>query len=329
MRALRIIETNDGPRGRITTMDRDDLSDGDVVIEARYSGLNYKDALAITGTARIARQMPLNAGIDVAGIVHSSADKRFVPGDPVLVTGWLLSETRDGGLAEYVRIPASCVTALPTGLTLWEAMALGTAGFTAAQAVTRLQDNGQNPGSGPILVTGAAGGVGMFAIQMLAQAGFSPIAVTRRVEQQSPALRELGATDIIHPDTLDAGGKPLAHESCGGAVDTLGGPVLANLVTRIAKYGNVATIGNAAGVKLETTVLPFILRGISLLGINSVECPTPRREEIWRKLAGPFKPAALTGIAHETIGLHQVHETCDAIMAGRHAGRTVVDVTAD
>ncbi|MES1954001.1 YhdH/YhfP family quinone oxidoreductase [Salinisphaera hydrothermalis] len=327
MRALRIIDTEDGPRGRITEMEQADLTAGEVVIESRYSSLNYKDALAITGAGKIARKRPLNAGIDVAGVVQASDDTRFAPGDEVLVTGWQLSETRDGGLADYVRVPAHCVTALPAGLTAWEAMALGTAGFTAGLAISRLRDNFQSPEAGPILVTGASGGVGMFAIQMLAQAGFSPVAVTRRVEAQGPALRELGATDVIAPDTLDLGGKPLGSETYGGAIDALGGPVLADLLGHIVQFGNVAAIGLAAGPKLETTVLPFILRGVSLLGINSVECPAPRREAVWRDLAGELKPAGLDRIAHETIGLNDVQAVCEAIMAGEHSGRTVVDVT--
>ncbi|MGN8157814.1 acrylyl-CoA reductase family protein [Salinisphaera sp. SWV1] len=327
MRALRIIDTDDGPRGRITEMDPAELTAGAVVIEARYSSLNYKDALAITGAGRIARKRPLNAGIDVAGVVRASEDERFAPGDAVLVTGWQLSETRDGGLAETVRVPADCVTALPDGLTLWQAMALGTAGFTAGLAVARLQDNFQMPTAGPILVTGASGGVGMFAIQMLAQAGFSPVAVTRRVETQGPALRDLGARDVIAPADLDLGGKPLGKERYGGAIDTLGGPVLADMLGQIVQFGNVAAIGLAAGPGLEMTVLPFILRGVSLLGINSVECPASRRDAVWGELAGALKPAQLDRIAHETIGLDDVHAVCDAIIAGEHSGRTVVDVT--
>lgn len=327
MRALRIFDTDDGPRGRLTDMDQADLTAGEVMIEARYSSLNYKDALAITGAGKIARQRPLNAGIDVAGVVESSDDDRFAPGDEVLVTGWQLSETRDGGLADRVRVPAHCVTALPNGLTLWEAMALGTAGFTAGLAIARLRDNVQAPEAGPILVTGASGGVGMFAIQMLAQAGFAPVAVTRRVEAQGAALRELGATDVIAPDALALDGKPLGKEAYGGAIDALGGGVLADMLGQIAQFGNVAAIGLAASPKLETMVLPFILRGVSLLGINSVECPAPRRDAVWGELAGALKPAQLERIAHETIGMNDVHAVCDAIMAGEHSGRTVVDVT--
>ncbi|WP_423822419.1 acryloyl-CoA reductase [Salinisphaera sp. SPP-AMP-43] len=326
MKALRIIDTDDGPRGRLDEIEQSALTEGNVIIKARYSSLNYKDALAITGAGKIARQRPLNAGIDVAGVVESSDDDRFACGDEVLVTGWLLSETRDGGLAEYVRVPADCVTRLPAGLTLWESMALGTAGFTAAMAIKRMRDNFQRPEQGPILVTGAAGGVGNFAIEMLAQAGFAPIAVTRRVEAQGEWLSELGATDVIAPETLDLGGRPMGSESYGGAIDALGGSVLADMLGQIVQFGNVAAIGLAASPKLDTMVLPFILRGVSLLGINSVECPSQWRAAIWSDLAAELKPAHLDQIAAQTIGLDQVHDVCDAIIAGEHAGRTVVEI---
>ncbi|RJS93319.1 acryloyl-CoA reductase [Salinisphaera sp. Q1T1-3] len=326
MRALRIEDTDAGPRARLTEVALSALTAGDVVIAAHYSSLNYKDAMAVTGAGKIARQRPLNAGIDVAGVVEHSEDARFSAGDPVSVTGWLLSETRDGGLAEYVRVPGDCVTPLPDGLSLWEAMALGTAGFTAAMAIKRLRDNFQSPEHGPMLVTGAGGGVGMFAIEMLAQAGFEPVAVTRRVEALTPQLRTLGAVDVIAPDNLDTGGKPLAGERFGGAIDALGGETLAAVLAHIRQFGNVAAIGLAASPKLEATVLPFILRGVSLLGINSVECPVAWREAIWRDLAGPLKPAHLADIAHETVGLDEVADVCDAIIAGEHTGRTVVAI---
>ena len=327
MRAIRIHDTDDGPRGRIDTVEQNALTEGDVVISTRYSSLNYKDALAITGAGKIARKRPLNAGIDVAGVVAHSDDARFSPGDEVLVTGWLLSETRDGGLAEAVRVPGFCVTPLPEGLDLWEAMALGTAGFTAAMAIKRLQDNFQSPEHGPIAVTGATGGVGMFAIEMLAQAGFSPVAVTRRGDVFGDQLKALGATEIVAPDDIDLGGKPMGSERFGGAIDALGGAPLAHLLGQTRQFGNVAAIGLAASPKLETMVVPFILRGVSLLGINSVECPIEWREAIWQSLAGPGKPAHLRDIAHETIGLDEVEDRCHAMIEGRHQGRTVVDLT--
>ncbi|MDA3922081.1 MAG: acryloyl-CoA reductase [Salinisphaera sp.] len=326
MRALRIIDTDDGPRGRLTTMDRHDLTDGNVVIRTSYSSLNYKDALAVTGAGKIARKRPLNAGVDVSGVIESSTDDRFAKGDEVLVTGWFLGEKRDGGLAEYVQVPGELITALPQGLTLWEAMALGTAGFTAGMAIQRMRDNSQAPGHGPVLVTGASGGVGMFAIDMLARAGFSPVAVTRRVDTQGDALRAIGASQVISPDALSLDGKPLGETSYAGAIDALGGEVLANVLGHIKPYGNVAAIGLAASPQLATTVLPFILRGVSLLGIHSVECPTPLRESIWQSLAGDLKPTHLQRIAASTIGLDEVADVCSAIIAGTHSGRTVVDL---
>ena len=326
MRAIRIHDTDDGPRGRLDEVGLDALTEGDVVIKTHFSSLNYKDALAITGAGKIARQRPLNAGIDVSGVVEHSEDGRFSPGDKVLVTGWLLSETRDGGLAETVRVPGFCVTPLPDGLDLWEVMALGTAGFTAAMAIKRLKDNFQAPEHGPIAVTGATGGVGMFAIEMLAQAGFSPVAVTRRGDEFGDQLSALGATEIVSPDEIDLGGKPMGAERFGGAIDALGGAPLANLLGQTRQFGNVAAIGLAASPKLETMVVPFILRGVSLLGINSVECPIEWRETIWQSLAGPGKPAHLRDIAHETIGLDAVEARCRAIIKGKHNGRTVVDL---
>src|SRR5699024_9859183 len=322
MKALRIQDSDRGTRADFTDMEIADLSDGDVVIKSRYSCINYKDALAVTGKGKIARKRPLNAGIDVAGVVESSDNERFRPGDEVLVTGWLMSETRDGGLAEYVRIPADCVVAKPDGLTLWQTMAIGTAGFTAGMAVRRLLENHQQPEHGPILVTGATGGVGAFAIDMLTAAGVDAVAVTRRGDEYGDFLSTLGATDIIAPDALDLGGKPLARTEYAGAIDSVGGALLANMLGRIHPYGNVAAIGLAGGMKLATTVAPFILRGVSLLGIHSVECPAPWRERIWREMATTHKPAHLDSIATQTVGLDDVHAVCEAIVAGEHTGRT-------
>ncbi|ROO26935.1 quinone oxidoreductase [Salinisphaera orenii MK-B5] len=328
MKALRIVDTDDGTRGELTDVALDTLSEGDVVIKARYSSLNFKDALAITGQGKIARKRPLNAGIDVAGTVESSEDARFSPGDEVLVTGWFLSETRDGGLAEYVRVPADCVTARPEGLSLWETMAIGTAGFTAGMAIKRMRDNFQAPEQGPVVVTGATGGVGMFAIDMLAGAGYEVIAVSRKAEQHGDFLRQLGATDVIGPEALDLEGKPMGKPVYAGGIDAVGGELLANLLGHVHPYGNVAAIGLAGSPKLPTMVLPFILRGVSLLGIHSVECPPAWREQIWAAMAGADKPSHLDSIATQTVGLRDVFDVCEAIMAGRNTGRTVVDIQA-
>lgn len=329
MRALRITADSNPPSAQLTDMPFEQLSAGDTVIQVCYSSLNYKDALAVTGADKIARQLPLNAGIDAAGRILESQDPRFTPGDKVLVTGWHLSETRDGGLADYIRLPGEHVTALPEGLSLWEAMALGTAGFTAALALARLKDNYQAAETGPILVSGATGGVGMLAIQMLSQAGFSPIALTRRVDEHGDWLRQLGATQVMHPDELDSGGRPLTHARYGGALDTLGGQALADMLSQIQPGGNVAAIGLAADHKLATTVLPFILRGISLLGVNSVTCPEPRRSQTWQALGLALKPRQLTAIAQHTIALEEVITTCQRMLAGQHQGRTVVAINPE
>ena len=326
MRALRIQDTDSGPRASFMDMTVADLSAGDVVIKSRYSCVNYKDALAVTGKGKIARTRPLNAGIDVAGTVESSTSDRFAPGDEVIVTGWFMSETRDGGYADYVRIPADCIVAKPAGLSLWETMAIGTAGFTAGMAIRRMIENHQQSGQGPVLVTGATGGVGSYAIDMLAAAGFDPIAVTRRGEQHGQFLRSLGAVDVIAPEALDLGGKPLARTEYAGAIDSVGGELLANIMGRIHPYGNVAAVGLAGGMKLATTVAPFILRGVSLLGIHSVECPHAWREQIWAQMASAHKPAHLDSIATQTVCLSDVHAVCEAMVAGEHVGRTVVDL---
>lgn len=328
MKALRIVDTDNGTSADITDMELNELSEGNVVIKSHYSSLNFKDALAITGKGKIARKRPLNAGIDVAGVVESSDSDRFSPGDEVVVTGWFMSETRDGGLAEYVRIPAECVVKKPEGLTLWQTMALGTAGFTAGMALKRMTDNFQKPEDGPVLVTGATGGVGMFAIDILAQAGYEVVAVSRKAEAEGDFLKKLGASDVITPDALDLEGKPLGKPVYAGAIDAVGGDLLANIVAQVQPYGNVAAIGLAGGPKLATTVMPFILRGVSLLGIHSVECPNAWREEIWGSLSGDRKPAHLDTIATETVGLADVHGVCEKIMAGENTGRTVVDIQA-
>lgn len=326
MKAIRIVDADKGTSADIAEMDVADLSDGDVVIKSHYSSLNFKDALAITGKGKIARTRPLNAGIDVAGVVETSDDKRFAPGDEVVVTGWFLSETRDGGLAEYVRVPGDLVIKRPAGLSLWETMALGTAGFTAGMAIKRMEDNFQKPDDGPVLVTGATGGVGMFAIDLLARRGYEVIAVSRKAEAKADFLKTLGASDVITPDALDLDGKPLGKPIYAGAIDAVGGELLANICAQIQPYGNVAAIGLAGGPKLATTVMPFILRGVSLLGIHSVECPQPWREQIWGQLSGEHKPAHLETIASETVALAGVFEVCERIMKGENSGRTVVDI---
>lgn len=326
MRALRIDRTDDGTRAALQDVSVDELTEGDVVIRSHYSSINYKDALAVTGKGKILHRYPLNGGIDVAGVVEQSGDDRFKPGDEVVVTGYFLSEKRDGGFAEQVRVPGDCVVPRPDGLTLFETMALGTAGFTAGYAVRRLLENHQAPDMGPIAVTGATGGVGSFAISLLAARGFQVKAVTRKTGSADDYLRGLGAAEVISPDDIPDDGKPMSKPGWGGGVDSVGGELLARLIKQVVPYGNVAAIGLAGGVKLETTVLPFILRGVGLQGIHSVECPMDRRLAIWADLAGEHKPAKLDEIVSQTVTLDQVADACEAIIAGEITGRTVVDL---
>lgn len=327
MQALRIYKTDSGTQARLEQMDQADLSEGNVLIRVRYSSVNYKDALAVTGKGRILRQYPLNGGIDAAGIVETSEDERFSVGDEVLVTGYHMSEDRDGGYAEYLRIPADCVVQVPAGLSLFETMAMGTAGFTAGMALRRLGDNHMRPDMGPMLVTGATGGVGSYAIDMLSKTGFQVIAVTRKVDQEGDYLRKLGAAQIVHPDQIMEGGnKPLGAIQYGGAVDSVGGALLAAIAPQVRQYGSIAAVGLAGGFKLETTVMPFILRGVNLLGIHSVECPMPWRAQIWQDLAGPHKPDHLDDITKQTVGLKDLPAVCESIVAGETVGRTVVDL---
>ncbi|AOV18258.1 quinone oxidoreductase [Acidihalobacter aeolianus] len=325
-RAFRIHRDEAGTiRAGIETATLDELSPGDVVIRGRYSGVNYKDALAGTGRGRILRRFPLIGGIDVAGEVVSSDDAGFAPGDAVVVTGCGLSETRDGGYAELVRVPAECVVPLPDGLDAYAAMALGTAGFSAALAVMRLEENHQTPELGPILVTGATGGVGGFAVAMLAARGYEVHALTGKPES-APYLRELGAAAVLDRHTLALGERPLESAQWGGAVDTLGGAVLAWLTRSVRPYGNIAAVGLAAGTELNTTVLPFILRGVSLLGIHSVDCPPALRRAVWARMAGDLRPPKLIDSIADTVGLEGLPAVFERVMQGVQQGRVVVDL---
>lgn len=324
-KALRVHKTDDGVDARLETVTLADLGAGEVVVRSAYSSINYKDALAVTGQGRIMRDFPLVAGIDVAGTVTHSEDRRFKPGDEVVVTGCGLGEARDGGYSEYVRLSADDVIALPQGLSLFEAMALGTAGFTAALAVVRMEDNGQAPGQGPVAVTGASGGVGSLAVDMLAGAGYEVHAITGKPEA-ADYLQHLGAEEIVDRRALNLGGRPLESTRWGGAVDNLGGDMLGWLTRTVKPFGNIGSIGLAAGIKLESTVMPFILRGVSLLGINSVLTPMPLRQRVWQRLASDLKPRHLEEILSDTLTLDQVQAVMPAWMEGKVTGRTVVKI---
>lgn len=322
-RAFRIHADRDSHRAGIEQMALDALSPGEVVVKVAYSSVNYKDALAGTGKGRILRQSPLNGGIDAAGYVTASSDPAFKEGDPVLCTGSGLSETRDGGYAEYVRLPAQWTIALPPGLTLRESMILGTAGFTAALSLYRMQQNGQTPDMGPIVVTGASGGVGSLAIDILTRAGYEAHAISGKLEHFDDLIA-LGARQCISRKELYWGQRPLETSRWAGAIDNVGGEMLAGLTRSIHPYGNIASCGNAASIELATTVMPFIIRGISLLGVASAGTARPIRDAVWQHLATDWRPAHLEHIATREVGLDGLRPVFDDMIAGAAFGRTVV-----
>ena len=304
----------------------DDLTEGEVVIKTSYSTINYKDALAATGKGRILRKYPLNGGIDLAGKVSASTDSRYKEGDSVLVCGCGLSEVHDGGYSEYARVPGDCVVPMPAGLTEYEAMAFGTAGFTAAIAVIRMEDNGQIPERGPIVVTGATGGVGSFAVSMFSNLGYEVIALSGKKEHEG-YLRSLGATDMIDRHTLELGDKPLEAAKWGGAVDNVGGDILGWLTRTVKPWGNIGSIGLVGGIGLKTTVMPFILRGVSLLGVNSLEMPMEVRDKAWERLCSDLKPKDMDLIIKKVIDFNDLPSSFDQYMEASIVGRIVVKIS--
>ncbi|MDE2178583.1 MAG: YhdH/YhfP family quinone oxidoreductase [Xanthomonadaceae bacterium] len=323
--AFRIHSDSAGHRAGIESLVLDDLNPGTVAIKVAYSSVNYKDALAGTGTGRILRRSPLVGGIDVAGHVVASGDARFKEGDAVLCTGSGLSETRDGGYAGYARLEADWTIPLPPGLSLRESMILGTAGFTAALSLLRMQDNHQRPQLGPIAITGATGGVGMLATAIFSRAGYAAHAITGKPEH-ADFLRTLGASEVLDRRAFRSGQRPLESVRYGGALDTVGGSTLAGLLPLIAPYGNVAACGLAAGAELATTVMPFIIRGVSLLGIASAATPRDQRERVWAQLAGDWKPAQLDAMATREITLAMLPEVFTRMLAGSSLGRVLVKI---
>jgi NADPH2:quinone reductase len=295
------------------------------VIRVACSDVNYKDALAATGAGKILRRYPLVGGIDLAGTVESSADARFKPGDAVLVTGCGLSETHDGGYAQFARVPAEWVIPMPAGLDAGTAMSLGTAGFTAALAIHRMEQNGQTPAGGPIVVTGASGGVGSVAIDMLATRGYRVVAVSGKPDAAG-YLRALGAAEVLDRRSLDLGSRPLEAARFAGAIDNLGGDVLAWLTRSVDFWGNIASIGLAASPALETTVMPFILRGVALLGINSSATRREWRLAVWQRIATDLRPRQLSRIVTRTIDFADLPEVFPDYIAGRVTGRTLVRI---
>ena len=322
-RAFRIHDNNGAVAAGLEDVGLDELTPGEVVIQAHYSSVNYKDMLAATGKGKILRRFPLIGGVDVAGVVSASVDDRFKVGDAVLVTGCGLGESHDGGFSEVVRVPADWVVSLPAGLSLFDAMALGTAGFTAALAIDRLEQNSLLPGQGPVIVTGASGGVGSIAIDLLNGRGYDVVALSRKPET-SAYLQLLGAAEVLDAKAITASDKPLEAARWAGAIDNVGGEILGWLTRSVKPWGSIASIGLAGGTQLKTTVLPFILRGVSIVGITSANCPMDRRNKIWNRLVTDLKPKHLDRIVAATVTLDELPRVFEKILSSQHQGRYVV-----
>ena len=329
-RALLLHRTDDAIRPEVATVDDARLPAGDVLIDVSYSSLNYKDGLAVTGRGKIVRgEFPFVPGIDLAGTVVEDASGAFASGDEVVLTGWGTGEDRWGGFAERARAASQHLVRLPVGLSLEDSMIVGTAGFTAMLAVLALQDHDVTPERGEVVVTGASGGAGSVAVALLAKLGYDVVASTGSDEAHD-FLRELGASRIIHRDELGGGPKrPMEQGRWAGAVDAVGGPTLSSLIAQTATHGAIASFGMAQSATLETTVFPFILRGVNLLGIDSNTCPLPLRGRAWSRLAGLLRAEDLQRLHTATIALHEVPEWSERIVTGNTLGRVVVNSSAD
>lgn len=323
-----VVEASDGGlRGRVQTLGIEALSAGEVLLEAAWSSVNYKDALAATGRGRLIRRFPMVPGIDVCGRVLESSDARWRPGQWVIATGHELGTGHTGGYAALVRVPADWLVALPEGLSPREAMLLGTAGFTVGLAIERLFDNHQTPTQGPLLVTGATGGVGSLSVDVLATLGFEVIALTSKAGQ-TEHLRALGASEVWIRDALVLGDAPLESARLGGGIDTLGGEVLSWLLRSTCAWGNVVSVGLAASALLPVGVMPFILRGVSLLGVSASNCPAARRAPVWQRLAGAWRPRRLEAVLAGEIGLDGLPAAFESLLEGRVRGRWLVRLPA-
>jgi acrylyl-CoA reductase (NADPH) len=324
-KAFRIHNDGEGYRSGIENINIDDVSDGDVTIRCEWSGINYKDALAATGKGQILKSFPLIGGIDVAGEVITSESERFSPGDKVLVTGCNQSETRDGGYSQYLKLDSNNVVPLPAGLSTREAMGIGTAGFTAAISLHRMEALGQTPQAGPIVITGATGGVGSFAIDILTRAGYEVHAITGKLEQFD-YLEELGARQCISRHDLHWGQKPLEKVRWAGCIDNVGGDTLAGISRVIDLWGNIAVCGMAGGIGLHATNLPMILRGVSLIGISSNNTPYDIRKTLWDRLANEWRPKHLDSIVRTEVNLDTLADAFETLMSGNSLGRIVVNL---
>jgi len=323
-KAIRIDKADKGTTAALAQFDESELMDGDVTVAVEWSTLNYKDGLALTGKAPVVRRFPMIAGIDFAGTVEQSSHPAWKAGDKVVSTGWGLGETHLGAYAEKARVKGDWLVRLPDELSAREAMAIGTAGFTAMLAVIALEKQGISPKSGPVVVTGAAGGVGSVATAVLAKLGYHVIASTGRTSEE-PYLKSLGAAEVIDRNELSGPAKPLAKERWAGGVDSVGSTTLANLLSMTKYGGAIAACGLAAGMDLPSSVAPFILRGVSLLGIDSVMCPIEPRKAAWARLAQDLDRSKLSEITHE-ISLGQVMDMGAQILAGGVRGRIVVKI---
>ena len=327
-KAYRTFEDNKAVTSRFVEMSQDELDPGEVVIKTKYSTINFKDALSYNGTGRIMRKYPTNAGIDMAGTVESSTDARWKKGDKVIVHGYDMGVAHDGGYSEHVRVPADWVVRRPESMTAFDAMTLGTAGFTAAQAIMLMEHNGLTPDRGPVAVTGATGGVGSVAVEILAKIGYHVVAITGK-EEETNYLKGLGAKEVLARQSIDlAKIRPLEKATWAGAVDNLGGDILAWLLATMKVGGTVGAVGLAADMKLPTTVAPFILRGVALLGADSANCPMSLRQKIWNKLAVEWRPDQVHDQVR-TIDFDELPTHFDAYIKGLVRGRTVVKIAAD
>lgn len=320
--AFRILSEDDKVRGQVTEMSLDDLSPGEVVIRNAFSSVNYKDALAATGAAKIIRSFPRVGGIDAAGTVESSFDTRFNAGEEVICTSYDFGVDHDGGYAQFCRVPADWVVPLPKGLTLYEAATFGVAGYTAGLAMELLELNGMAPGNGKVLVNGATGGVATLAIGMLAKLGYQVVAVTGKDDEHG-FLRKLGAQEVLSRHKLELGSRPLEKALWAAAFDSVGGEQLTWLTRTMQPNGLIASFGNAGGIEFKATVLPFILRGVRLIGVNTGDTPMPLRRKVWGRLATDLKPRHLGEIAH-TISLDDLPGYFERMLKGQIKGRAVV-----
>jgi len=323
-KAIRIDKADKGTAAALMQFDEVDLMDGDVTVRVEWSALNYKDGLALTGKAPVVRRFPMIAGVDLAGTVEQSSHPQWKAGDKVICTGWGLGETHLGAYAEKARVKGDWLVRVPAGMSTREAMAIGTAGFTAMLSVLALEKHGLTPNHGPVVVTGAAGGVGSVATAVLSKLGYHVIASTGRLSE-ADYLKGLGAAEVIDRSELSGPAKPLAKERWAGGVDSVGSTTLANVLSMTKYAGAIAACGLAAGMDLPTSVAPFILRGVCLLGIDSVMCPIEVRKAAWSRLASDLDRTKLTEITHE-IGLNQVIDAGAKILAGQVRGRIVVKI---